>query len=761
MLNLGILGRIGSFRRDRERHLEVTLMDVRFIVKNRMYIGNWNGRSHEDLKRAFFEAYGLGRAARCPGITDAERNAFALVDEGFKVAYHNFRFAPAPDDEDDDDEEERERRELRDDDDSGGARDGDEPEATAARDAGARTLAPVEGGGKSDCSSTEAGGPDRTSVGAAARAAPADTGESPKSSAAGRTGAPAGLPRLRRLSMLASLADSDVYPGCMFTVDVSLLNLRPTKSKTALKKLGSNMLLASRAAKILSLSGVGAAGAAFRLRFMGKQGRLARAGKNVKNVVHLGKDLDSYRRHRQGAPDGDDDGDEGEGEEDPEGEAGASSAGGGGPGAAMTLRERIWSVMEDPEYKTVYSKLITISITILIIVSVIAALIESLLMYADDTPRQFFVIETICVICFTIEFVLRLGSCPAPVSFLTNWMNLIDLVAIAPYYIDIVFDQTVPGLTVFRVVRLARIMTLFKSARRQAKVYVETLRQSLGTMYLLLLIDVIGALVLATLIYYAERGSYDGELKMWMRPDSYMCEVIVRRELNLTPVTDEIVGGAASTTTLVAVTAPGNGTAASSGGGGGLDCLERGWEGACCTTAAVQPPHLAPLNSVLLLCPMRHNSPDLNCYVNYSQVRRRAAHRVADAAGRGHPDRRLPRRGRPRRRGTHAIARPRMDLPPGAESLRLHPQDGVVHLHHLLGRGLRRHVPQDGHRQDLRHAHHVPLHPRARAAHHRHRHQLPPRVRRAHRQLTRAHQRAHPSGPCARTACIIRVPCSP
>ena len=441
---------------------------------------------------------------------------------------------------------------------------------------------------------------------------------------------------LRRLSMLASLADSDVYPGCMFTVDVSILNLRPMKNKVVLTKLGNNMMLASRAAKILSLSGT--ASSLFKFRFRSKN-KLVRAGRNVKNVVHLGKDLDSYKMQQQQstASTSDD-------AHDPNQAVVASASAADDDAMAgerpPTLRERIWSVMEDPEYKTIYSKVITITITILIIISVCVALLESLLMYADNKPARFFVIETICVTCFTIEFVLRMWSCPAPAKFITNWMNLIDLVAIAPYYIDIVFDQTVPGLTVFRVVRLARIMTLFKSARRQAKVYVETMRQSLSTMYLLFLIDVIGALVLATLIYYAERGSYDTNLQVWMRPESYTCEVIVRREWNLMPVTmaDTLsavetngmdssltsatplmeaatFGLAQSNTTSVTSTAsPGAGRM-------GLDCLERGWEGACCTMASVQPAYLAALNSVLLLCPMRHNSPDLNCVVNYSQVR--------------------------------------------------------------------------------------------------------------------------------------------
>ena len=48
----------------------------------------------------------------------------------------------------------------------------------------------------------------------------------------------------------------------------------------------------------------------------------------------------------------------------------------------------------------------------------------------------FWVIETLCIAFFTIEFILRFWSCPDRFAFMRNFMNLIDLAAIIPYYID-------------------------------------------------------------------------------------------------------------------------------------------------------------------------------------------------------------------------------------------------------------------------------------------------------------------------------------
>ena len=59
-----------------------------------------------------------------------------------------------------------------------------------------------------------------------------------------------------------------------------------------------------------------------------------------------------------------------------------------------------------------------------------------LLMEYFSKKFGFWVIETLCIAFFTIEFILRFWSCPDRFAFMRNFMNLIDLAAIIPYYID-------------------------------------------------------------------------------------------------------------------------------------------------------------------------------------------------------------------------------------------------------------------------------------------------------------------------------------
>jgi len=52
-------------------------------------------------------------------------------------------------------------------------------------------------------------------------------------------------------------------------------------------------------------------------------------------------------------------------------------------------------------------------------------------------PDPFFVIETCCIVWFTTEFIIRFAVCPNQLAFFRNAMNVIDLVAIIPYFIGL------------------------------------------------------------------------------------------------------------------------------------------------------------------------------------------------------------------------------------------------------------------------------------------------------------------------------------
>ena len=75
------------------------------------------------------------------------------------------------------------------------------------------------------------------------------------------------------------------------------------------------------------------------------------------------------------------------------------------------------------------------------------------------------VLEAIYMTWFTVEFLVRFLSCPDHCKFIKSFMNIIDLLAILPYYLSPLVDQLQSVKQVGQVLRILRIMRVFKMAR--------------------------------------------------------------------------------------------------------------------------------------------------------------------------------------------------------------------------------------------------------------------------------------------------------
>ena len=163
------------------------------------------------------------------------------------------------------------------------------------------------------------------------------------------------------------------------------------------------------------------------------------------------------------------------------------------------LQRTIWEIFECPESSNTARVVAIISI-IMITVSIATFIVEtlpsirndpsmSLDNYVNNTEQYnslpsgnetrffwiFFIIETICVTWFSFEFICRLVVAPSKFAFIQNGPNIIDVVSIIPYFIQLIGliyqkkDSNVSGfsstLTVLRIVRLVRVFRIFKLSR--------------------------------------------------------------------------------------------------------------------------------------------------------------------------------------------------------------------------------------------------------------------------------------------------------
>jgi len=195
-----------------------------------------------------------------------------------------------------------------------------------------------------------------------------------------------------------------------------------------------------------------------------------------------------------------------------------------------TFKERLWDLLDDPGSSR-GAFLVTVFLLILIIFSTITFCMETLpVFYEHETTASsiWYLMEATCIGIFTIEFFLRLASTPSLRTYFNDTMNQIDVVAIMPFYLEaILANVQIPGLAVFRVVRLVRVFRLFKVSRGSIIVFANTMRKSAKPLYMLVFFTTIAMIIFSSLMYYVERGTYNEELKLWMRVYLFYCDTLV------------------------------------------------------------------------------------------------------------------------------------------------------------------------------------------------------------------------------------------
>ena len=176
------------------------------------------------------------------------------------------------------------------------------------------------------------------------------------------------------------------------------------------------------------------------------------------------------------------------------------------------FQRKVWDLFEHPDTSRAARGIAIISISI-ILLSVVLFCIETLPSFDEkqhdrngtdeegqDKKRYGsgpFIIEALCISWFTIEYLVRLLSSPNKWKFVTSILNIIDLVAIIPFYISIAMANSktdVSSLAILRVVRLVRVFRIFKLSRysRGLQILGHTLRASVKELGLLLFFLCVG-----------------------------------------------------------------------------------------------------------------------------------------------------------------------------------------------------------------------------------------------------------------------------
>lgn len=122
-------------------------------------------------------------------------------------------------------------------------------------------------------------------------------------------------------------------------------------------------------------------------------------------------------------------------------------------------KEKLYEVIFEAD--TLSGKVFDICLLIIILLSTVVVMLESIPTKSAEMATLLTTFEWIFTILFTIEYTLRLTVVKNKVRYATSFLGLVDLLSILPTYLAPFISGT-QVLVVIRIIRLFRIFRIFK-----------------------------------------------------------------------------------------------------------------------------------------------------------------------------------------------------------------------------------------------------------------------------------------------------------
>ena len=168
-----------------------------------------------------------------------------------------------------------------------------------------------------------------------------------------------------------------------------------------------------------------------------------------------------------------------------------------------TKRSKIHEVIYEAD--TPAGKLFDVVLLILIVLSIILVMLESVNSLQAKYGQLFTIAEWVITIFFTFEYIARVISIKKPFKYIFSFYGIIDLISTIPLYLAFFFTGTNALLTV-RALRLLRVFRVLKVTRyiSEADKLGVALRQSWTKISVFLFAVIIVCIISGTLMYIIE-----------------------------------------------------------------------------------------------------------------------------------------------------------------------------------------------------------------------------------------------------------------
>lgn len=201
----------------------------------------------------------------------------------------------------------------------------------------------------------------------------------------------------------------------------------------------------------------------------------------------------------------------------------------------LSSKAKIYLVLENPQSSLLAFRT-HVFICFCIVLATILATVETMpSFYQSSSLIQLLtrVVEVFLILIFTMEYILRVysrsHSLKEVLRFIFSALGILDLAAFFPYYMDIFFKSSAKDelsyvfrTTILRLFRLFSVFRVFKHSslvQLSIEVLIIAVKQSLDVLTALFLFFLFFVVCFSTLMYFAERGTWNTTKNIFEGPD--------------------------------------------------------------------------------------------------------------------------------------------------------------------------------------------------------------------------------------------------
>lgn len=173
------------------------------------------------------------------------------------------------------------------------------------------------------------------------------------------------------------------------------------------------------------------------------------------------------------------------------------------------LREKLHEIIFEAE--TPEGKLFDIVLLIMIFLSIVIVMIETIPGISQDFKNILFVAEWVITLFFTIEYILRLYCVYNPVKYAKSLFGIIDLISILPSYL-VFFFPGAHSLMIVRGLRLLRVFRIFKldNFLHQGNMILSALKASQPKISVFMFFILLVVCIFGSVMYLVEHNVNEG-----------------------------------------------------------------------------------------------------------------------------------------------------------------------------------------------------------------------------------------------------------